>query len=140
MKRVACILLFLALALAAPSLFAQSTQPIKFITPFTFDVGDQVLPAGEYVISVPASTGVLKIVSTDGRYSAFFNSTGIEKLDPDTHFRLVFHRYATQYYLSEIWAPEFRNGRYVIPNKTEKQNTVEPQHVVVYAQLRTPDR
>lgn len=136
MKRAAKLAFFVVALLAARVLFAQSTQPIKFTAPFPFTIGDQVLPAGDYTVSVPASTGVLTLISSNGKHSAFVNAVSLEKLDPETKFRLVFHRYGDQYYVSEIWAPGFRTGRFVIPSGTEKEKPDAPQHVVVYAQLR----
>lgn len=136
MKHIANVLLLALLVFAAGHLFGQATQPIVFTAPFAFTVGDQVLPAGEYTLKVPTVNGMLSIVSSDGAHSAFVLSMPIEKLDPETKFKVIFHRYGDVYFVSEIWVPGYRTGRIVLPHGPETTEPLPPQHVTLYAQLR----
>ncbi len=136
MKQIAKALLLVLLVCAAGYVFGQATQPIVFTAPFGFTVGDQVLPAGEYTIKVPSVNGVLSLVSSDGAYSAFVVSVPTEKLDPETKFKVIFHRYGDVYFISEIWVPGYRTGRVAIPSEPETAEPTAPQHVTLYAQLR----
>ena len=136
MRNAKLALLIAMVLVASGVLNAQSTQPINFLAPYAFAAGDQVLPAGEYIVRVPSVTGVLSISSKDGGQRAFVSTVPIEKLIPATKFKLIFHRYGTQYYLSEIWAPGYRTGRILIPNTMEMEQNLRPQHVTLYAQQR----
>jgi hypothetical protein len=123
------------LAVAVAS--AQSTQPMNFRTPFAFAVGDQLLPAGAYTVHVVSVTGTLLVSRADGTGgSNFVSSIPLQKRDYENRYRLLFHRYGIQYYLSEIWAPGYRTGRAIIPQPSEQKlaKTAEPQHVTLYVE------
>jgi len=127
------LLMMVGLAVAAAS--AQSTQPMNFRTPFAFMVGDQLLPAGAYTVHVVTVTGKLLVSKPDGTAAGnFVGSIVLQKLDYESRYRLVFHRYGTQYYLSEIWTPGYRTGRAIIQHPSEQKlaKAGEPQHVTLY--------
>jgi hypothetical protein len=134
MKTKAIALLVVVLGIAFGVASAQSTEPLKFRTPFPFVVGDQPMPAGEYVMQVPTATGTLSFTNrTDGNASAFVTSVSIEKLETEDSYRLIFHRYGDRYYLSEIWVPGFKTGRMIIqqPSELALAKHIEPQHVTL---------
>jgi hypothetical protein len=129
------LLMMVGLAVAPAS--AQSTQPMKFRTPFAFMVGDQLLPAGACTVHVVSVTGTLLVRRADGPpASNFAGSIPLQKPDYETKYRLVFHRYGTQYYLSEIWTPGYRTGRAIIqhPSELKLAKAAEPQHVTLYVE------
>ena len=113
---------------------AQSSDPINFRTPFAFAIGDQVVPAGVYRVSVVSPTGTLSFRSEDGKYSVLVSSVPVETLNASEQFKFLFHRYGTHYYLSEIWTPGYRTGRTIQPRAGELEwaRVGEPQHVTLY--------
>jgi hypothetical protein len=121
--------------LAAPLAMAQQTDPIHFRTPFAFVVGETLLPAGAYTVSVVSPTGTLLFKSETGSVSALASSMSTESLDTSNRLKLVFHRYGTHYYISEIWTPGYKAGRTVTPHAAEVQLAKKEtqQHVVLYA-------
>ena len=132
MKTKAIALLVVVLGIAVGVASAQSTEPLKFRTPFPFVVGDQLMPAGEYTMKVPTVTGTLSFRGgADGDPNAYVNSISVEKLETEDSYRLVFHRYGDRHYLSEIWAPGFKTGRMIIqqPSELALAKHIEPQHV-----------
>lgn len=97
----------MALALAfAVSAQAQTAQNFKtFSVPFSFNVGNKVLPAGEYKIT--ADNQVIRVQKTDGKANAVALSQRTRKTnESDVEPKLTFRRYGDQYYLSQILLPD----------------------------------
>ena len=138
MKTKAIALLLMMIGLAVGVTKGQSTEPLTFRTPFAFVIGDQLLPAGEYTIRVVSLTGTLSVRSADGTAHVFINSRPLQKLDTESRFKLVFHRYGVRYYASEIWTPGYRTGRSIMqcPSEWELAKSSAPQHVILYADAR----
>jgi len=135
MKSKAIALVMVMLGLIVGVATAQSTEPMKFRTPFAFVVNDRAVPAGEYTVGVMSMTGVLSFRSADGTVNVLVNSTPLQGPATEDRFRLVFHRYGAQYYVSEIWAPGYRTGRTVMqtPAELELAKSTTQQHVTLYA-------
>jgi hypothetical protein len=100
MKRITAIaLLAIANLVMAGTSFAQSNG-VAAKVPFPFAVGDKVLPAGYYTIT-PKSSHVLMIRNRDQNAAAVSLVQEDGKRSPNGG-KLVFHKYAGQYFLSEI--------------------------------------
>jgi hypothetical protein len=137
MKTKVIALLAVMVGLAVGVASAQSTQPLTFKTPVPFVVGDQLMPAGEYTVrdvSISMTSGFLSFRSADGDGIVVVRSIPIEKLDYETRHKLIFHRYGSQYYVSEIWTPGYRTGRIIMqhPSELKLAKNAEPQHVTLY--------
>jgi hypothetical protein len=135
MKTKAIALLAMMIGLSVGLASAQSTEPLNFITPFAFTVGDQVVPAGQYTVRVASVTGVLSFRSADGNVGVFIQSLPLEKLESESSYKMVFHRYGDRYYVSEIWMPGYRTGRTMVQHPSELElakSSGEPQHVTLY--------
>ena len=135
MKRKAIALLVVMVGIAIGVASAQSNEPLTFRMPFAFTVGDQQMPAGEYTLLVPSPTGLLSIRNrADGNIGIFIASFPVEKPEAAGRYKLVFHLYGSQYYMSEVWVPGYRTGRMIIQHPSERQvaKNGEPQHVTVY--------
>lgn len=134
MKTKAIALLVIVVGLAVGVASAQFPEPLKFRTPFDFVVGDQLAPAGEYIVRVVSGRMLLSFTSTDGKVNAIIPSLPSQKTETETRFRLVFHRYGVHYYISEIWTPGERTGRVMVqhPSELELAKNAEPQHVTVF--------
>jgi hypothetical protein len=135
-KTIALFVMIVVLAVGAAN--GQSTEPVTFRTPFALVVGDQPVPAGEYTFSVVSATGLLLVRSADGSVNIFINSLPVQKLETESRFKLVFHRYGAHYYVSEIWTPGYRTGRVMMqhPSELELAKSGAPQHVILYASLQ----
>lgn len=103
----AIAMLSLLLALATVSVHAQSTNNIIVTVPFDFKVAGKMLPAGEYIVrrSTLDSTEGLLIQRRDSRAGAgaFVLTKSIQAGAKQEDSKLVFHRYGTQYFLSQVW-------------------------------------
>ncbi len=106
MKRAALYLtVILALALCPILAQAQSNLLLKANIPFDFTAGSTQVPSGEYVISSPADHAQL-LRSADNKASAIVMSNAIG--NPYTadlsRYVLVFHRFGSEYVLTQIWS------------------------------------
>ena len=119
MKRITAIaLLAIANFAMAGTSFAQS-RAVQAKVPFDFTVGNHLLPSGTYTIK-EEPTGLIVIKNRDKAI------TMVSLVDPDGNKaagggKLIFHRYGSQYFLTEIlcgWAD--MNVR-VPASKTEKR-------------------
>ena len=125
---------------------AYAIEPLKSDIPFSFVVGDQLLPAGTYRIVSATTTGggVLLIRRVDGHEAMFAPTRSIErsnfyevittwKLGVDyedvnvltpvketksAEFCLAFNRYGNEYFLSRVWIRE--DGREFFTSAAEK--------------------
>ena len=100
MKRISAIAVFTIATLAASTgLFAQ--QPaVKANIPFNFTVGDQSMPAGEYIISSP-SRHVIQVRSADLKHVGMVvGSPGYH--DQRAQPTLVFDKRGEYYFLHRI--------------------------------------
>jgi len=95
----------LALAFVA-SAQAQTALNFKtFAVPFSFKVGNKVLPAGEYKIT--ADNQVIRVQQMNGKENAV---SLVQRTRGANHnlsdAKLTFRRYGDQYYLSTVWLPD----------------------------------
>jgi hypothetical protein len=91
------------LLIACASVQAQSSRTIRANIPFEFETARNTLPAGDYTIQkVNSETLVLR--DTNMKPRAFvLAAQRISSLDQGSSMRLVFHRYGSSYFLSEVW-------------------------------------
>jgi hypothetical protein len=103
--RIAAGLTFLVLTFVSAPLAAQTFR-IDAAIPFSFAVGSQALPSGQYEFQNLAM-GVAQIWNQDSRTSVamMFHPGFMPVKLADESVTLVFHRYGQSYFLSEI-----RNG------------------------------
>ncbi len=127
---IVAVIILLATGVAS----AQSTDPIRFRTPFEFVIGDQWVPAGEYTVSVVSPAGTLSFRSTDGAVSLLIGSVPVQATQTAERFKFIFNRYGDHYYMSQIWTPGYRTGRTLVPRTTELElaKNQKPQVVTVY--------
>jgi hypothetical protein len=91
----------LAAAVLTLPLSAQITKSVQADIPFEFVAGHVAQPAGTYVLTSQAGANVVRIqlVGTGGS----FLTTNPERGNLDAQApKLVFHRYGSQYFLSQI--------------------------------------
>lgn len=120
MKKLSYTIVMLAAMLAIPAatLYAQSTGT-WFKVPFSFNVGGQTLPPGEYFVEGLFCNAV-----------AFHNGKGekglvvIAQQSPRTqevNAKLIFHRYGDHYFLATAELPNMDYARTFPAGKLESQ-------------------
>jgi len=107
MKKQACSFLAIASLIAMFSVAptqAQTNRLIAASVPFNFVIGDRTLPAGEYIFMLVQTGGsdTVKIQSTDGHITAFVLTRASRVKVSQAEPKLVFNRYADQYFLSQV--------------------------------------
>ena len=85
-------------AVSAQAQTARKTQ--KFTVPFQFNVGNKVLPAGEYMVSVDNQT--IRLQKSDGKANVIALSQRTAS-NSDSEVKLTFRQYGDQIYLSQVW-------------------------------------
>jgi hypothetical protein len=106
------MLLTIALLLGAVSVYTQAeTRPlVKVSIPFSFTVGKQSLPAGDYTISAFHPQLLIQLQSEDGKEVAVVGTHPKYALNPSTGTKLIFQRYGSVYFLSQIWTQGDTSG------------------------------
>jgi hypothetical protein len=111
MNRMRTALLGLGLLFAVSGVQAQQNG-VKANIPFDFVVGNQVLPAGEYVVAPQGATNqAILIRSTDNKNAVLSVTSSCSSGRPSTQTKLVFHTLGGRYFLSQIWAQGYDQGR-----------------------------
>lgn len=118
---LASVALVLLVAALAP---AQGVYGVKANVPFEFRVLDQVFPAGEYRITYPTGPHreVILIMNADGqalRLVQTFQSRPVTENNGQPY--LLFHRYGSESFLTQIWSPGMDNGRQFPTARLEKE-------------------
>jgi len=138
MKLMRSAFLGLALLLAVSAAQAQELR-VKANVPFDFVVGDQVMPAGEYTVGpTGAATAAILIRSEEGTGRALALTFACASSGPSKDTKLVFHAIAGRYFLSQIWAEGYAQGRQLRVSKSETQlakNGDAPKELVLAANL-----
>ena len=127
--------IFGALLLTAISVNAQSERTKVTNIPFNFNVGNQTLPAGDYVVK-PArrgSDGAWLVQSTDGKESVLVNTRSVQAGKTQKNTKLVFNKYGDRYFLSQIWTDGNDSGRELVMRRQERQleRTIIAERTVV---------
>ena len=99
------VLAALALGFAAAAQAQTALNYKTFAVPFSFKVGNKVLPAGEYKIT--AENQIIRVQKTDGKENAVALTQRTRGANHNlSDVKLMFRRYGDQYYLSQVWLPD----------------------------------
>ena len=139
-RQIANLVGVLSLLLVAACANAQSVN-VKANVPFDFTVGKSNLSAGTYNIqSISTGTGKLLVIrGEDSANNMLASPNSAEALDPSPNSRLVFHKYGSQYFLSQIWLEGERVGREFSISRREAEmakSIPTSEDVIVLAALR----
>ena len=96
-------MLVLVVGLTAVSAQAQTARKTqKFTVPFQFNVGNKVLPAGEYMVSVDNQT--VRLQKNDGKANALaLSRRTVSASRSNSSVKLTFRQHGDQVYLSQVW-------------------------------------
>lgn len=120
-KGLAMLMVTLALA-AASAVVAngQSGQKLSAQVPFDFVVADKTLRAGDYRVgAIDQSGDAIAIMNTAGD-GAIRLSSPTKQGDHAKAAKLVFHRYGSMYFLSQVWMGGEQTGRELTLGKQER--------------------
>jgi hypothetical protein len=123
MNRIKAIaLLAIANFAMAGTSFAQSNG-VRATVPFDFTVGNKLLPAGTYIIK-EQSDHMIVIQNHDKPIAMLSLVNGDSNRSPNGG-KLKFHRYGSQYFLSEILCDQANMNLQVPTSKTEKTTALQ---------------
>src|SRR5579871_1718993 len=95
------------------------TMSLTAEVPFDFQVGDTVLPAGDYRIE--HVDGILKLRSESGNEAAVVLTIAAVAPRDAKEAVLLFHRYGESYFLEKIWTPDSEIARQLPKSRTEHE-------------------
>ncbi len=97
----------LILMLSVSGAFAQSSEVLIANIPFSFHIGQLILPAGEYVVKPVSTTAnkYIKIRSVDSAHIMMLLTVPVGTKSGDQDAKLVFNQYGSHYFLSKIVSP-----------------------------------
>jgi hypothetical protein len=112
----------LACAVAATALVSTSnaigqSRELMVNVPFAFHNGSQRLPAGAYRVHIESE----RLILLRGPHGSGYVTVSPEISRTASRGKLVFHRYAGQYFLSEVWADGSNTGFHCTKSKQEKE-------------------
>ena len=116
-------MLGMTLALAAASAAVANGQGKVRLTaqvPFEFVVADRILGAGEYRIAAIDQSGETIAITNSQGQNAIRLSMPSQRKDREQSAKLVFHRYGSTYFLSQVWMAGAATGRELPKSKQER--------------------
>ncbi len=112
-------------ALLCTAAHAQAAhRPLRAHVPFDFAVGRDEMPAGDYEIrfvSTATNLQTVQIRSADGRTSRLLQMNYVGGGEVREGGRLVFRRYGSLYFLSQVWEPAERTGLALRRSRAEQE-------------------
>lgn len=109
---------YAALLLAASACMAQTKGDVVAIIPFPFVVAGHTLPAGRYIVS-PMNQSTLRLQESTGPGMLVSTNDALRPRSDDESSKLVFHRYESTYFLSQVWITGSERGRAVRRSNAE---------------------
>lgn len=111
--------LLVTLAVGAAS--AQSTVTAKASIPFDFIIGNKMLPAGDYELVSNVVPGTLVIRSSEQKVGMFTLVHDCNARAEQEKSKLLFNRYGSSYFLSQMWIAGNNTGLELAPGSREKE-------------------
>lgn len=125
---------YAALLLAASACIAQTKGDAVVAIPFPFVVEGHTLLAGRYIVS-PVNQNTFRLHESTGP-GMFVSANATLRSEPDHSSKLVFHRYESTYFLSQVWIAGNDRGREVPRSRAEREmaaKTIQNGKTVVVA-------
>jgi len=99
------VTMMLALIVGLTAVAAQAQTPVKtlkFTVPFEFSVGGDVLPAGDYTVSVESQT--VRLQKSDGKANVIaISQRTTSARGIDSKVKLTFRQVGAHAHLSQVW-------------------------------------
>jgi hypothetical protein len=134
-KGLTMLMLVVGLALASAAVAnGQSGRQVTAKIPFDFIVADRTLHSGQYeVVNANSAGEVLAIRSADRSEQLIrLSRPVIANNRQDMGAKLVFHRYGSTYFLSQVWTAGSNSGREFAKTKNERALENELKKIAAY--------
>lgn len=128
-KLVCCCLLF---AVACMPAFSQTQVRVNI--PFDFNVGNHMLPSGQYTVLPGLSeNNAIWLITSDSHKSAFVATNPVSSPDVEHNYSLIFRRFGGQYSLVQFWS-DGHQGHDVIRPKRDRLMLAKSEVVEIAAE------
>jgi hypothetical protein len=134
-KGLTMLMAVIVLALASSAVAnGQSGRQLRAQVPFDFIVADRTLRSGQYEVNNITSAGdVLAIRDAAGKSQTMRLTSPVVANDRrDMRAKLVFHRYGSTYFLSQVWLAGNSTGREFAKTKQERAAERELKKIATY--------
>jgi hypothetical protein len=134
-KGLTMLMLVVGLALASAAVAnGQSGRQLTAQVPFDFVVAERTLRSGQYEVRNATSAGdVLAIRDADGKSQTMRLTSPVIRNDrQDMGAKLVFHRYGSTYFLSQVWVAGKSEGREFAKTGQERAAERELKKIAAY--------
>jgi hypothetical protein len=91
---------------------------LKFKVPFTFSVGTQTFPAGDYSLKTLLPQTML-LRNQAGQVLTNIGTNSVQSSEVPKSMKLIFNGYGGQYFLTQIWKPGDSIGQELIKSSLE---------------------
>ena len=95
-----------------------ATAVVKVNIPFSFNIGAQTFPAGEYTLK-PLLAHALLLRNGSGRTMASVQTNSVEAREPQKTTKLIFNGYGGHYFLAQIWRADDNVGGELVKSPAE---------------------
>ena len=120
-KGLAMLMVTLAVAAASAAVAnGQGKARLVAQVPFEFMVADQTLQAGEYRVAAIDQCGDSIAITNSHGDNVIRLSMPKERNGRDKSAKLVFHRYGSTYFLSQVWTAGEATGRELPKSRQER--------------------
>ena len=106
--------------IAVASARAQNAPMVSVSIPFDFEVAGKTMKAGDYQLRLEGSRSTLKIENRDTLHTTFVTISPLQRTDIQDQSKLVFNRYGSQYFLSQVWIAGRSGGEEVRQGAAER--------------------
>lgn len=134
-KGLTMLMLVVGLALASAAVAnGQSGRQVTAQVPFDFIVADRTLRSGQYEMRNANGAGdVLAIRDADGKSRVMYLTSPVIANDRQGRSaKLVFHRYGSTYFLSQVWVAGKSEGREFAKTSQERAIAHELKKIATY--------
>jgi hypothetical protein len=128
-KGLTMLMLVVGLAFASAAVANGQGNHLTAQIPFDFIVADKTLTSGQYQVRRQTDSGVIVIRDADGKNS-LMRLTNEASGRRDMGAKLVFHRYGSTYFLSQVWING--SGRELARSKQERAAERELKAIAAY--------
>lgn len=127
---LACFFVFAIVASNA------QTVGLRVDVPFSFNVAEKVLPAGQYLILAPQGQ-TLKILGPNGAAALMMTNPAIGRR-PEGPGAVAFNCYGRRCFLSQFWTARTQTGQEVAKCRLEKELANDKEQLAVITLRATP--
>ena len=106
---------------------SRNRQQLRVNVPFAFNVGNTLLPAGDYnvrIVNPSSDRSVVQISSLDGRLTRMSQTTDTIGRST-TKARLMFRQYGDHFFLAQVWMASESNG--LVTRSSNLERTLRQQ-------------